>query len=255
MEKTVLAKIQSAEANLELLTQVVQDNRGKASQLCSEDSIATEVPPPDVLQTELRRLQQKASRQQHADDTSLEELQIQSEKLQKKLAKRTTTYRAIKTKLEMVEKALEVRYRKFAQNARYLSTQLRWNFNGHLRRTGCSGSVKVDYEMQTLTLQVTLPQDSSNSSVKDTRALSGGERSFSTLAFALALHQMTESPFRAMDEFDVFMDDVRRKISLNTVVDFAVKQGSQWIFITPHDISTVEAGPKVKKQQMAAPRA
>ncbi|KAJ8542029.1 hypothetical protein K7X08_016895 [Anisodus acutangulus] len=64
----------------------------------------------------------------------------------------------------------------------------------------------------------------------------GGECSFSTLCFALALHEMTEAPFRAMDEFDVFMDDVCRKISLDTVVDFALAQGSQWIFITPHDI-------------------
>jgi len=33
----------------------------------------------------------------------------------------------------------------------------------------------------------------------------GGELSFSTLCFTLALHGMTEAPFRAMDEFDVFM--------------------------------------------------
>ena len=35
--------------------------------------------------------------------------------------------------------------------------------------------------------------------------LLGGDRSYSTLCFALALHEMTEAPFRAMDEFDVFM--------------------------------------------------
>lgn len=33
----------------------------------------------------------------------------------------------------------------------------------------------------------------------------GGERSFSTLCFTMALHEMAEATFRAMDEFDVFM--------------------------------------------------
>ncbi|KAK4353886.1 hypothetical protein RND71_026080 [Anisodus tanguticus] len=85
-------------------------------------------------------------------------------------------------------------------------------------------------------------------------ALPGGERSFSTLRFALALHEMTEAPFRAMDEFDVFLDAVSRKINLDAVVDFALAQGSQWIFITTHDISMVKQDERVKKQQMAAPR-
>ncbi|KAK1272380.1 hypothetical protein QJS04_geneDACA012445 [Acorus gramineus] len=128
-------------------------------------------------------------------------------------------------------------------------------FNQHLRKKGISGQIKVDYEDKTLSIEVKMPQDASHDTVRDTRGLSGGERSFSTLCFALALHDMTEAPFRAMDEFDVFMDAVSRKISLDTLVDFAVAQGSQWMFITPHDISMVKSGERIKKQQMAAPRA
>ncbi|KAF2553861.1 hypothetical protein F2Q68_00036884 [Brassica cretica] len=85
-------------------------------------------------------------------------------------------------------------------------------------------------------------------------SFSRGERSFSTLCFALALHEMTEAPFRAMDEFDVFMDAVSRKISLDALVDFAIAHGAQWMFITPHDISMVNSHERIKKQQMAAPR-
>jgi hypothetical protein len=32
----------------------------------------------------------------------------------------------------------------------------------------------------------------------------------------------------------VVQDGVSRKISLDTVVNFALEEGSQWIFITPH---------------------
>ena len=49
------------------------------------------------------------------------------------------------------------------------------------------------------------PFSSSPFSSPPSHLLPGGERSFSTLCFALALHHLTEAPFRAVDEFDIFM--------------------------------------------------
>ncbi|KAL2982790.1 hypothetical protein AAZX31_12G006300 [Glycine max] len=51
-----------------------------------------------------------------------------------------------------------------------------------------------------------------------------------------------------------FNDAVSRKISLDPLVDFAEAHGSQRIFITPHDTSSVRAGDRIKKVQIAAPR-
>ena len=42
--------------------------------------------------------------------------------------------------------------------------------------------------------------------VTDTMQLSGGEKTFTTLALLIAIGQVMETPFRVMDEFDVFMD-------------------------------------------------
>jgi chromosome segregation ATPase len=54
-------------------------------------------------------------------------------------------------------------------------------------------------------LQVQPSKTVTTEGVKDLRSLSGGERSFSTVCFILALWEAMESPFRCLDEFDVFM--------------------------------------------------
>ena len=51
-----------------------------------------------------------------------------------------------------------------------------------------------------------------SSQLDDVNSLSGGERSFSTLAMLISLGATIECPFRVMDEFDVFMDQVSRKV-------------------------------------------
>ena len=46
-------------------------------------------------------------------------------------------------------------------------------------------------------------------SIQDTGQLSGGERSFTTIAFVLALGAALQTPFRLMVEFDVVMVSLR----------------------------------------------
>ncbi|KAL3337858.1 hypothetical protein AABB24_030151 [Solanum stoloniferum] len=258
MSTKVLSQLNGAEAEYQELEHNRRESYKKASIICPESEIETvggcDGSTPEQLSAHLTRLSQRLQQESRRHPESIEDLRMLYNKKERKILRKQQTYKAFREKLGACHKALELRWSKFQRNATLLKRQLTWQFNGHLGKKGISGHIKVCYEEKTLSIEVKMPQDASSSSVRDTRGLSGGERSFSTLCFALALHEMTEAPFRAMDEFDVFMDAVSRKISLDAVVDFALAQGSQWIFITPHDISMVKQDDRVKKQQMAAPR-
>lgn len=258
MSTKVLSQLKGAEAEYRELEHNRRESYKKASIICPESEIEAvggcDGSTPEQLSAQLTRLSQRLQQESRRHPESIEDLRMLYNKKERKILRKQQTYKAFREKLGACHKALELRWSKFQRNATLLKRQLTWQFNGHLGKKGISGHIKVSYEEKTLSIEVKMPQDASSSSVRDTRGLSGGERSFSTLCFALALHEMTEAPFRAMDEFDVFMDAVSRKISLDAVVDFALAQGSQWIFITPHDISMVKQDERVKKQQMAAPR-
>ncbi|KAK2380373.1 structural maintenance of chromosomes protein [Trifolium repens] len=258
MKDKVLHPIKEAEEHYLELTKRREENVKKASIICCQNELASlggcDGITPEEISAELERLNRTLRRESQRYSESIDDLRMLYAKKQRKIMKRQQVYKVLCQKLDACQNALEFRRRKFQTNATNLKQQLSWKFNGHLRKKGISGVIKVDYEDTTLSIEVQMPQDASNRAVRDTRGLSGGERSFSTLCFALALHEMTEAPFRAMDEFDVFMDAVSRKISMDTLIDYAEAQGSQWILITPHDTSLVKGGNRVKKMQMAAPR-
>ncbi|EOY22856.1 Structural maintenance of chromosomes 6A, putative isoform 4 [Theobroma cacao] len=259
MNDKVLPLIKEAEAQYLDLENSRKESYRKASVICPESEIEAlggwDGSTPEQLSAHLNRLNQRLKHESHQYSESIDDLRMLYQEKEHKILRKLQTYKAFREKLDACQKALDLRWKKFNRNASLLKRELTWQFNGHLGKKGISGHINVSYEEKTLSVEVKMPQDASSGIVRDTRGLSaGGERSFSTLCFALALHEMTEAPFRAMDEFDVFMDAVSRKISLDTLVEFALAQGSQWIFITPHDISMVKQGERIKKQQMAAPR-
>ncbi len=69
------------------------------------------------------------------------------------------------------------------------------------------GNLIFDHDNMTLdvSVQPNKIKGQESSKVQDLKSLSGGERSYSTVAFLLALWSIVESPVLFLDEFDVFM--------------------------------------------------
>lgn len=66
---------------------------------------------------------------------------------------------------------------------------------------------------------------------------------------------MMETPTRAMDEFDVFMDSINRTIAINLLIESARSNSSkQYIFITPQSYKQIESGPDIKIHKMHPPQ-
>jgi len=148
---------------------------------------------------------------------------------------------------------LKVRRKRWRHFRKHIAEMTNLTFGEMLNKKGSSGLVEFDHKNKSLGL--TVQKDSNEASqTSDVKALSGGERSFTTLSLLLALGENLETPFRVMDEFDVFLDAVSRKIALTTLVEVASAMvHRQFIFITPQDLSRLTPGPNLKIIKMRAP--
>ena len=85
----------------------------------------------------------------------------------------------------------------------------------YLNKKGHRGSIKLHHDVKKLELKVDMDVGSSKKSVvKDMKSLSGGERSYTLVCFVMALANVISAPFHCMDEFDVFMDSIVRRVRL-----------------------------------------
>ncbi|KAK2167667.1 hypothetical protein LSH36_25g01011 [Paralvinella palmiformis] len=156
--------------------------------------------------------------------------------------------------LKALQRVMANRERQYVIFRRMIAARTKVIFAVMLGTRRYSGKMIFDHRKESLEINI-LPSAVSKETCKDLRSLSGGERSFATVCFILSLWEAMESPFRCLDEFDVFMDMVNRRISMDMLMNVAQTQKArQFIFLTPQNISHINVDPSmVRIFQMQAP--
>lgn len=250
----------NAEAAVSKKQELLAAQVERASEICARELGVKEWELPMAkLEVQIRQLEKEVHRLDKPTNAkdgvdAKRHHEEKRRKLQKTIRRRERAEDLVAHQYDELCASVSQRRKQFQRALRNLTRTMDMQFKGHLHSKGWTGSLQFDLNANELSLEVTVRTDESQTAISDARVLSGGERSFATLCFALTLQENVEAPFRAMDEFDIFMDDVTRKMCLKSAVDFAIRHGSQWIFITPHNIDSVEATDMVKKQVLGAPR-
>ncbi|KAL7411312.1 P-loop containing nucleoside triphosphate hydrolase protein [Mrakia frigida] len=182
--------------------------------------------------------------------------------LQSKLSDALKTARVSIRELDALKlhlaNALEIRTEKLSIWRRSIATRAKQLFLLYLSKGNFSGKLMFDHKKETLDIKVCtdeLETENAHSAPKDPNQLSGGEKSFSTVALLMALWESVGCPIRCLDEFDVFMDAVRRRMAVQLLIDTAKSTpDTQFILITPLDMSGVVPGKEVKIIRFADPK-
>ena len=159
-----------------------------------------------------------------------------------------------KATIDMATDMLKRRATRWVDFRKRIQQRTKALFISYLSQRNFLGDLEFDHKQKTLNIKINPNRADADGEVRDTSTLSGGERSYSTVSLLLALWEMMESPFRAMDEFDVFMDAVNRLVAMEMLLNAASqKKHRQHIFLTPQQLQGVQAQDWIKIFRMKPP--
>ncbi|XP_035666452.1 structural maintenance of chromosomes protein 6-like isoform X3 [Branchiostoma floridae] len=232
--KEHLKKIADMQKEHDKHAKKVEEETGKAFQICPERLKVRRT--AKNIENEIVQIQKRIA-QEEVKRGNREEVTKDYYESREQFGTIKDQIRELKRFIKSLDEIMFQRQQLYKDFRRMLALRSNHFFINMLHQRGFSGKMKFDHRVCTLSLEVQ-SSESNKQVTKDMRSLSGGERSFSTVCFILALWDSMESPFRCLDEFDVFMDMVNRRISMEMMMKVAQDhRHKQFIFLTPQDMS------------------
>eukprot|EP00455_Lapot_gusevi_P013043 TRINITY_DN16291_c0_g1_i1.p1 TRINITY_DN16291_c0_g1~~TRINITY_DN16291_c0_g1_i1.p1 ORF type:complete len:424 (-),score=103.31 TRINITY_DN16291_c0_g1_i1:53-1177(-) len=195
-----------------------------------------------------RKFEEERSRVRH----DVHVLERREQEAQELYVKAKTSIQTVERRIRKIEEGEKNRELEWLRFRKHIAKQATQNFQWYMSKRRHTGTILFDHHQSQLELEVSTHPHLEGQATSDTKALSGGERSFTTLALVLALGDSMATPFRFFDEFDIFMDAVNRRLSLNLLMEFAASSEGQFVFLTPNDVTGI-IQPDVRVHKLRPP--
>uniref|UniRef100_A0A8C6B070 Structural maintenance of chromosomes protein 6 n=1 Tax=Monodon monoceros TaxID=40151 RepID=A0A8C6B070_MONMO len=249
-QKEHLDTLNKKKRELDMKEKELEEKMSQARQICPERIEVKK--SASILDKEINRLRQKIQAE-HASHGDREEIMRQYQEARETYLDLDNKVRTLKRFIKLLEEIMTHRYKTYQQFRRCLTLRCKLYFDNLLSQRAYCGKMNFDHKNETLTISVQ-PGEGNKAAFNDMKALSGGERSFSTVCFILSLWSIAESPFRCLDEFDVYMDMVNRRIAVDMILKMADSQRfRQFILLTPQSMSSLPASKLIRILRMSDP--
>ncbi|CDO94328.1 unnamed protein product [Kluyveromyces dobzhanskii CBS 2104] len=235
---TVNDKRASCEAELSTMQSKCERQLEQTLQFCTEDEIlCSDLPDSEeIILKEIRKIDENVRASERQLGMTQDEITKLCENSKRKYEISIEKYKELDVSLQKVHTALTLRQAALDLSIKGTRSDADIDFRISMKtRLGYSGSLSFANPGQ-LNVMVKTANDHD---ARNVDTLSGGEKSFSQIALLLATWLTMRSRIIALDEFDVFMDQVNRKIGTNLIIRRLgkdVKSDTQTIIITPQDI-------------------
>ncbi|KAK0450388.1 uncharacterized protein EV420DRAFT_1706032 [Desarmillaria tabescens] len=236
-------RVEEAEANAVVLQADFQDWTEKAAEYC--DRVETRR-NPDEINRNIEAAQAALNERERRNGASVEEMTREVNRWTDLLENIQRDIRQMASLVIALKNSLTERSKRWHDFLLHIALRCKLIFQSNLSNRGYWGKVIFDHEAETLELRVQTDEQAATqgSREKDPKALSGGEKSYSTICLLLSLWEAIGCPLRCLDEFDVFMD------AIETAKHSDKKQ---YILITPQDVTTITIENSVRLHRMPDP--
>ncbi|KAK9811990.1 hypothetical protein WJX73_006757 [Symbiochloris irregularis] len=260
LEKTMARQVTleelaaSLESNIEEAKQDVSMATERGSEVCTQeeeqaalDAIKGPCRLPDEpgkrkekLDKLAKDLDSKIRSSERRAGRSLEDLEADRDILEDVVGRQTVQLGRAEKAYKLLSEGHNFRRREATRVRDEVEFEVDKAFNKYLKRRRHCGRLVLNYRDHELDMEVEVDAKSHGQKATNMKSLSGGERSFSTLAFIMAMGKYINAPFHCLDEFDVFLDAQNRQMAIRLLLECARDaQGTQLVLLSPQDVNSI----------------